>query len=41
MSARITTGMVQRNVLASINDVNARLAKTQSQVASGKQITRP
>jgi flagellar hook-associated protein 3 FlgL len=38
---RITTGMIQRNVLSDLNDLSDRLSKTQSRAASGKQITRP
>jgi flagellar hook-associated protein 3 FlgL len=38
---RITTGMIQRNVLADLNDLSDKLSKTQSRAASGKQITRP
>jgi flagellar hook-associated protein 3 FlgL len=38
---RITTGMIQRNVLANLNDLSDKLAKTQNRAASGKQITRP
>jgi flagellar hook-associated protein 3 FlgL len=40
-SARITTSMVQRNILANLNSVNDRLTRTQEQAASGKQINRP
>ena len=38
---RITTSMVQRNVLADLNTLSAKLAKTQSKASSGKEITRP
>ena len=38
---RITTAMVQRNVLSDLNAVSARLTKSQERAASGKQITRP
>jgi flagellar hook-associated protein 3 FlgL len=38
---RITTSMVQRNVLADLNSLSEKLAKTQSKASSGKQITRP
>ena len=38
---RITTGMIQRNVLSDLNDLSEKLSKTQSKAASGKQITRP
>jgi flagellar hook-associated protein 3 FlgL len=41
MSTRITTGMVQRNVLSDLNRVTARLTQTQSKIASNKEITRP
>src|SRR4051794_37043454 len=38
---RITTSMVQRNVLADLNNLSSKLAKTQSKASSGKEITRP
>jgi flagellar hook-associated protein 3 FlgL len=38
---RITTSMVQRNVLADLNSLSEKLAKTQSKASSGKEITRP
>ena len=38
---RITTGMIQRNVLADLNDLSDKLSQTQQRAASGKQITRP
>lgn len=38
---RITTSMVQRNVLADLNTLYAKMAKTQSKASSGKEITRP
>jgi flagellar hook-associated protein 3 FlgL len=38
---RITTGMIQRNVLSDLNDLSSKLSKTQQRAASGKQITRP
>ena len=38
---RITTSMVQRNVLADLNTLSNQLAKTQSKAASQKEITRP
>jgi flagellar hook-associated protein 3 FlgL len=41
VSARITHTMVQRNVLADLNAVNARLSRSQAKVASGKEITKP
>jgi flagellar hook-associated protein 3 FlgL len=41
MSTRITSNMISRSVLNDLNDVSTRLAKTQQQMSSGKQITRP
>ncbi len=41
MSTRITTGMTQRNVLSDLNRVNAALTRTQSKLASNREITRP
>ena len=41
MGVRITNQMISRSVLADLNDVSTRLAKTQEQMSSGKQITRP
>jgi flagellar hook-associated protein 3 FlgL len=41
MNSRVTTSMTQRNVLSDLNNLTAKLAKTQAQAASGKQITRP
>jgi flagellar hook-associated protein 3 FlgL len=41
VNTRITTSMVQRSVLADLNAVSVKLARTQAQAASGKQITRP
>ena len=38
---RITTGMLQRNVLADLNRATNRLTDTQGRLSSGKQITRP
>ncbi len=38
---RITTSMVQRNVLSDLNTLQAQLARTQSKAASNKEITRP
>ena len=38
---RITTSMVQRNVLSDLNTLQSALAKTQSKAASSKEITRP
>ena len=39
--SRITALMTSRNVLADINAANARLAKTQEQLASGKLLNKP
>jgi flagellar hook-associated protein 3 FlgL len=41
VSGRITTSMVQRNVLADLNRVSARLTQMQMKSASGKEISRP
>lgn len=41
MSGRITSGMVQRSILADLNAINDRLAHTQAQAASSKRITKP
>lgn len=41
MSNRITHGMMQRNVLADLNAVSSRLSKTQSKMASNREIERP
>jgi flagellar hook-associated protein 3 FlgL len=41
VSTRITTSMVQRNVLADLNSVNDRLSRTHMKVSSGKEITKP
>jgi flagellar hook-associated protein 3 FlgL len=38
---RITTSMVQRNVLADLNAISAKLTRSQTKAASGKEITRP
>jgi flagellar hook-associated protein 3 FlgL len=38
---RITTSMVQRNVLADLNRISAQLTRTQMKSASGKEISRP
>ena len=40
-STRITTGMVQRNILSDLNRVNERLVRTQQKAASQREITRP
>jgi flagellar hook-associated protein 3 FlgL len=41
VSTRITTSMVQRNVLADLNAVSEKLTKSQMKSASGKEISRP
>jgi flagellar hook-associated protein 3 FlgL len=41
VSSRITSSMVQRNILADLNAVSTKLNRTQERAASGKQITRP
>ena len=41
MSTRITTGMLSARVLGDLNRVSERLTKTQSKIASGKEIERP
>ena len=38
---RITTSMIQRNVLADLNTLSEKMARTQSKASSGKEITRP
>jgi flagellar hook-associated protein 3 FlgL len=38
---RITTSMVQRNVLADLNSINEKLTRMQLKSASGKEISRP
>lgn len=38
---RITTSMVQRNILADLNTLSVKLARTQTKAASGREITRP
>jgi flagellar hook-associated protein 3 FlgL len=38
---RITTSMIQRNVLSDLNNLSSSLAKTQSKASSGREITRP
>jgi flagellar hook-associated protein 3 FlgL len=38
---RITTSMVQRNVLSDLSSLQSQLAKTQAKAASQKEITRP
>ena len=41
MTNRITNSMVQRNVLADLNAVNAKLTRSQTKASSGKEIERP
>jgi flagellar hook-associated protein 3 FlgL len=41
VSARITTGMLQRSMLSDLNRSTERLSRTQSKLSSGKEITRP
>jgi flagellar hook-associated protein 3 FlgL len=41
MNSRITTAMVNRNVLSDLNSLSSKLARTQAKAASGKEITRP
>lgn len=41
MNTRITHAMTQRNVLADLNAVSNRLARTQSKIASNREIERP
>jgi flagellar hook-associated protein 3 FlgL len=41
MSSRITTSMVQRNVLADLNAVSNKLINAQLKASSGKEITKP
>jgi flagellar hook-associated protein 3 FlgL len=41
VSTRITNSMIQRNILADLNQVSDRLSRTQMRAASGKQIERP
>jgi flagellar hook-associated protein 3 FlgL len=41
MATRITTSMVQRNVLADLNAITAKLTKAQMKASSNKEITRP
>lgn len=38
---RITTSMIQRNVLADLNHLSSSLAKTQGKASSGNEISRP
>ncbi len=41
MTMRITTSMVQRNVLADLNNISSKLSRTQMKAASNKEISRP
>jgi flagellar hook-associated protein 3 FlgL len=41
MSTRITQSMLTRSVLADLNEVSGRLAKTREKLSSGKELTRP
>jgi flagellar hook-associated protein 3 FlgL len=41
MSTRITSSMVQRNVLADLNSVSEKLVKAQLKASSGKELTKP
>jgi flagellar hook-associated protein 3 FlgL len=41
MSMRITTAMVQRNVLADLNSVSGKLTQSQLKASSGKEINKP
>jgi len=41
MTARITTQMISRNVLADINNAASALERTRAKASSGKEITRP
>jgi flagellar hook-associated protein 3 FlgL len=41
VSTRITTSMVQRNVLADLNRVSAQLTRSQLKASSGKEISKP
>jgi flagellar hook-associated protein 3 FlgL len=41
VSSRITHAMMQRNVLADLSAVSSRLSKTQTKIASNREITRP
>lgn len=38
---RVTSSMVQRNILADLNSLDGKLSATQERAASGKQITKP
>ena len=41
MTGRITQSMMSRSVLADIQDVSSRLARTHAKLSSGKELTRP
>jgi flagellar hook-associated protein 3 FlgL len=41
MAMRITTAMVQRNVLADLNSVSSKLTQSQLKASSGKEINKP
>jgi flagellar hook-associated protein 3 FlgL len=41
MAMRITTSMVQRNILADLNGISSKLTRTQMKAASNKEISRP
>jgi len=41
MTGRITQSMMSRSVLADIQDVSSRLARTHEKLSSGKELTRP
>jgi flagellar hook-associated protein 3 FlgL len=41
MAMRITTSMVQRNILADLNNISSKLTRTQMKAASNKEIMRP
>ena len=41
MTSRITNSMLSRSVLADLNEVSQRLAKTQRKLSTGREITRP
>jgi flagellar hook-associated protein 3 FlgL len=41
VSTRITTAMIQRNVLADLNGVSDKLTRSQLKASSGKEINRP
>jgi flagellar hook-associated protein 3 FlgL len=41
MAMRVTTSMVQRNILADLNNISSKLTKSQMKAASNKEISRP